>query len=123
MLIFCVNDCKFINAIEITLRYFEPVHFFMAANSTQVIIENVLGLTQGQIYEFSDICDRFEAACLLGASYANVGGFRNWGSGISHYTLKKADDYPFLAKITLALFRRGDYNFFVSKQSLASSVY
>ncbi|GFR74839.1 THAP domain-containing protein 9 [Elysia marginata] len=105
MIVHAVNDETFTEIKAVTLKYFEPGHTFMAADSTHAKIEKVLKRKDGKIFDFDDFQQCVEeAGCHVHAMV--VSDFADWESGASNYHLSRAEPRPYLSKIVWAEFRR-----------------
>ena len=106
MIVHAVNDATFTENKAITLKYFEPGHTFMAADSTHARIEKVLKRKDGKIFDFDDFFQCVEEADCHTHVMA-TGDFADWESGASNYLLSRAEPRPYLSKIVWAEFRKG----------------
>ena len=106
MIVHAVNDENFTENKLITLKYFEPGHTFMAANSTHAKIEKVLKRKDGKIFDFNDFRQCVEEADCHVHIMATE-DFADWESGASNYLLGRAQPRPYLSRIVWAEFRRG----------------
>ena len=106
MIVHAVNDENFTENKLITLKYFEPGHTFMAADSTHAKIEKVLKRKDGKIFDFDDFRQCVEEADCHVHIMATE-DFADWESGASNYLLGRAQPRPYLSRIVWAEFRRG----------------
>ena len=78
-----------IRAIQINLKFFEPGHSFMAADSTHSKLEKGAEKMQGKIYDYDDLISTFEKTGVQVVTL-NLEDFTDWKSEVSDYKLSKA---------------------------------
>ena len=101
-----------ISANTVTIKFFEPGHSFMSADSVHARIEAVLRRKKETIMDFEDLQTAVsESGCKVISLTAQ--DFFNFASGLSDYNLKKAGaDRPYLSGIVHLEFRRGSKQMF-----------
>lgn len=96
------NDLKMLE-----LKYFEPGHTFMAADSFHHCVEQSLR-KKGKIYDYSDYKDAVrKASAQTDVIDMNIGMFYNWKDYTSQYKLKKTVPRPYLHEMVQVNFERG----------------
>ena len=108
-LISIVNSNK-ITAEQITLKYLEPGHTFMSADSLHAAIEKQRKIKE-KIYDFQDWVDVVSTAggekiCVLEITHLD---FSQWEDNHSEYQVKKLNPRPLLADMHCIQFTRGSY--------------
>ena len=103
--LFQVNDVN-TNCERITIRYFEPGHTFMAADSFHAKVEDEKKRVKN-VYDFKDIKSVIDAQGQ--AVKMQIGDFREYQSKLSK---TKDVNYPRLVVITKVEFKKGNTSFF-----------
>ena len=115
MIVHSVNDADFTENKTITLKYFEPGHTFMTADSIHARIEKVLKRKNSKIFNFDDFrqCLK-EADCHT--HVVATGDFADWESGARNYLLSRAEPLLYLSKIVWAEFKKVPLKYSFSKR-------
>lgn len=113
MLVTLVNSDE-IQANKIVLKYFQPGHTFMSADSCHSRIEKEMKKMQ-KVYDFNDFvfCVR-KAKCT--PIVMEPRHFRKWQSGVSYHLLNKLPNRPKLASMVYVSFQRGSQHLFYKNE-------
>lgn len=106
-LVYIVN-CLEISASKIYIKYFEPGHTFMSADSFHHQVEQAMK-RYGNICDYSDFEKAVQEANSKKVSIISMkpNDFANWLDCTSQAKLKKADPRPYLNKIVQVCATRG----------------
>lgn len=107
-LVYIVNNCMEISATEIYIKYFEPGHTFMSADSFHHQVEQAMK-RYGNIYDFSDFEKAVQEANSKKVSIISMQpkDFTNWLDCTSQAKLKKINPRPYLNNIVQVCATRG----------------
>ncbi|KAL1492273.1 hypothetical protein ABEB36_012748 [Hypothenemus hampei] len=107
-LIFVVNSDD-IRAEEIELKYFEPGHTFMAADSFHHNVELAMK-RMGKVYDFEDFVQAVRNASRgTEVLPMKIENFFNWEDYSSQYKLNRLNPRPFIQSMTQVNVCRGSY--------------
>lgn len=98
-------------AQKINLKYFEPRHTFMSADSFHHQVEHSLK-KKGKVYDFQDFVDCVKnASCGKNAIVAvmELQNFYQWIDFTSQYKLGKTSPRPYLQSMVQVTFTRGEH--------------
>lgn len=103
-----VNSAE-VSLESLTVKYFEPGHTFMAADSFHHQVERCLK-QKGKVYDFKDfsgsVKDTSNNAKVI--SYVmEIDDFYNWQNGASQHKLNKLSPRPYLHNMVTVRFLRG----------------
>lgn len=107
--VYAINSDAF-NLRKLEIKYFEPGHTFMSADSFHHQVEMSLKKKR-KVYDFSDFQDAVQNS---NSGKVNVikmqhNNFYNWGDFTSNYKLNKIKPRPYLQQIVYLEFTRGEY--------------
>ena len=108
--------CDLVNSSDVRLatlkiKFFEPGHSFMSADSTHSAIESVIKRRKTSIQDYVDLQSAIkDAGCKV--IDMQVPDFRNFFSGLKSVSKENRKGVPYLADIVHAEFRRGSQNLF-----------
>ncbi|RUS71130.1 hypothetical protein EGW08_021109 [Elysia chlorotica] len=105
MLVTLINSPE-MYADSIVLKYFEPGHSFMSADTAHSKIESVFRRKRKIVYDFRDLSDCVkEAGCtVFEPQHTN---FEKWVSGMSQHQMRKSENRPYLSDMVSVEFKRG----------------
>lgn len=96
---------------SLTVKYFEPGHTFMGADSFHHQVERSLS-RKGKVYDFEDFTDAVTSASKnVKVIRMELGDFHNWENGTSQYKLNKISPRPYLSEMVEVSFLRGKKTF------------
>lgn len=104
-------NCNDISAQKIDLKYFEPGHTFMSADSFHHQVEHSLK-KKGKVYDFQDFVDCVENARSgknVVVAVMELQNFHEWPDCTSQYKLRKTSPRPYLQSMVQVSFMRGDH--------------
>lgn len=106
-LVYMVNSPD-IQAKEIWIKYFEPGHTYMSADSFHHQVELSMKY-KGSVCDFKDFCDAVQSSNSGKVTVVEmeIGQFYDWVDHTSQAKIKKAEPRPYLAEITMIIAERG----------------
>jgi len=106
-LIYIVNSAE-ICCDEITLKYFEPGHTFMSADSFHHQVELSMK-RQGTLYDFADFCEAVRTANSGRVDLRSLEAtdFSNWCNHSSIHKINKTNPRPYLSQMVCVTALRG----------------
>lgn len=110
MLTTLVNSNNLLSAETIRIKFFEPGHTFMAADSSHAQIERQMR-KMGKLYDFDDFVQCVKASNCVTLEMAHL-DFKGWQSGLSYHRIKQIEPRPCLSNMVYVEFRRGFTSFF-----------
>lgn len=109
-LIYIVNSDE-INANKIIIKYFEPGHTFMSADSFHHRVELSMKRMKNKIYDFEDFCQ------AVGTAGKNVkikrmtpNEFYEWQDYTTQYKLSRLTPRPYISEIVYVEVNRGSFD-------------
>lgn len=108
--VYIVNSAE--TSLEsIKIKYFEPGHTFMGADSFHHQVERCLK-QKGKVYDFKDFSDCVKAAAQnTNVISMGISDFYQWQNGTSQYKLNKISPRPYLQEMVEISFFRGKHIF------------
>lgn len=100
---------------SLKIKYFEPGHTFMAADSFHHQVERSLK-QMGKVYDFTDFSNAVKnAAPNVKIITMEINDFYNWQNGTSQYKLKKLNPRPYLNQMVQV---EGESTLFLTRRAL-----
>lgn len=102
-------NCDEVALELLELKYFEPGHTFMAADSFHHRVEHSLKM-KGKVYDFADYVNAVATSCksVQVIELRDSSFFFDWKDHCSKHKLTKTSPKPYLSDMVHVIFRRGE---------------